>query len=375
MHLLSLKYSEHLGESQEWSISGLSLTSKNLIVGKNASGKSRTLNIIYGLARSIAGLQGATKSGKYEVIFSDNMKEYKYTVDSKNEEVVYEQLIIDNKVFLDRKAGGKGEIIAEKINPDSPIEFHTPPSSYAVFSRRDEIQHSYLEPLFKWASSVRHYPFSTYLGKDLFAIIVPNGPKADDRDHQAVIGLFREAKKQFGDSFIEALINDLSIVDYHIENIDVASPVSVQIYGLPGEPIGLYVKEKNLPGITDQHSMSVGMFRVLSLLIHINYSQFMKSASTIIVDDIGEGLDFDRSCKLIGLLRSKADDETLQLILSTNDKFVMNNVPLEEWSVLVRKGNHVEVKNYSNSKEKFDDFKFTGLNNFSFLELDVINDN
>lgn len=58
--------------------------------------------------------------------------------------------------------------------------------------------------------------------------------------------------------------------------------------------------------------------------------------------------------------------------MSTNDRFVMNSVPLEEWSVLRREGGKVTVHNYSNSRETFDDFKFTGLSNFSFLELDFL---
>ena len=47
----------------------------------------------------------------------------------------------------------------------------------------------------------------------------------------------------------------------------------------------------------------------------------------------------------------------------------MNNVPLEEWSVLQRKANHVIVKNYANSKEIFEDFKFTGLSNLSLIHI------
>jgi hypothetical protein len=118
--------------------------------------------------------------------------------------------------------------------------------------------------------------------------------------------------------------------------------------------------------------MSQGMFRAFSILIQVNYSQMSKKATCILIDDIGEGLDFERSCLLIDVLRKKADEPKIQLIMSTNDRFVMNNVPLEEWSVLLRHGGRVQVRNYNNSKDVFDEFKFTGLSNFSFLELDFI---
>ena len=39
-----------------------------------------------------------------------------------------------------------------------------------------------------------------------------------------------------------------------------------------------------------------------------------------------------------------------------------------------RTGGKVEVRNYSNSRDQFDSFKFTGLNNFDFLRYDYINE-
>ena len=115
------------------------------------------------------------------------------------------------------------------------------------------------------------------------------------------------------------------------------------------------------------------MFRVLSLVTLTNYLTMARKASCLIIDDIGEGLDFDRSCLLIDLLREKAQEFSLQLIAATNDKFVMNRVPLDEWSVLRRRGSHLVVLDQENSKDLFEEFRFTGLSNFSFLEMDFAN--
>ncbi len=374
MLIKSLEYYEHESTPQEWSINDFTLGNKNLIVGKNASGKSRSISIIWSLARNIAGLDGVKLSGNYNAVFIENSNEYNYSLHCKNGEVVSEKLSINGKSVLDRGEGGIGSIFAEKINNGDYIPFQSPTSTFAVFSRRDEIQHSFLEPLFNWASSVRFYPFSSYLGKEQIVILLPNALQVDERDPFAVVGLFRKAKKDFGEKFINAIKSDLASMGYEIDNIDVAAPISVQFSGMPGEAVGLFVKESNLPGITDQFSMSTGMFRALALIIHTNYFQLMKTASTVLIDDIGEGLDYERVCLLLDLLRKKADESDLQIIMSTNDSFVMNNVPLDEWSIIVREGNHINVKNYFNSKDKFEEFKFTGLSNFSFFELDVINE-
>ena len=51
----------------------------------------------------------------------------------------------------------------------------------------------------------------------------------------------------------------------------------------------------------------------------------------------------------------------------------MNEVPLIEWSVLRRQGNHVTVRNNENSKKEFEYFRFVGMSNFTFFEMDFVN--
>jgi hypothetical protein len=87
-----------------------------------------------------------------------------------------------------------------------------------------------------------------------------------------------------------------------------------------------------------------------------------------LIDDIGEGLDFERSSAMIELLIKKAETGLVQLIMTTNDSFVMNGVPLDYWSVIERKPGLAKLHNIHNSKPIFNDFKFIGLNNFDFFE-------
>jgi hypothetical protein len=58
--------------------------------------------------------------------------------------------------------------------------------------------------------------------------------------------------------------------------------------------------------------------------------------------------------------------------MTTNDRFVMNQVPLEYWSVLVRKAGVVKLFNRLNSEKKFEDFKYLGLSNFDFFSSDFL---
>lgn len=376
MQLKNFKYSELENTPQAWFLDGLQLGKKNLLVGRNAAGKSRTLNVIGSFARGLVG-HGKFTTGTYSATFLNGEESYVYqlTVDEANA-VESESLYIDGKPFLQRGPGGVGRIWAAKIGGGSHIEFQSPTSELAASARRDSIQHAYLEPLFEWADLLRTYFFGTNLGKDQLALFVPGGPAVDDRNQAAVVGIFRDAKREFGESFTSALTADLGQVGYPADFVELGPIYSVRLdSSAPPGLVSLNVKESDLPGITDQISMSQGMFRVLSLLIYVNHLILKRRATCLLVDDIGEGLDFDRSCRLISLLRKKAETSNLQLILSTNDRFVMNEVPLDEWSFLQRAGNRVQVRNIHNSRAVFEEFKSTGLSNFSFLEFDVIGQN
>ena len=55
MFLKSIKYTQFGGMPRLWKLEGCTLGNVNLIVGKNATGKSRILNIINGLANLLSG--------------------------------------------------------------------------------------------------------------------------------------------------------------------------------------------------------------------------------------------------------------------------------------------------------------------------------
>ena len=87
----------------------------------------------------------------------------------------------------------------------------------------------------------------------------------------------------------------------------------------------------------------------------------------MLVDDLGEGLDFSRSSKLASLVFKKVQNTDIQLIVTTNDRFLMNSVDLKCWNIFERRGKHVTSFNYKNSKKAFDEFLLLGMNSFDFF--------
>jgi hypothetical protein len=371
VRLKSVTYSERVGHPKEWTMDGLTLYPINLVVGKNATGKSRTLNLISTLAKMlVAEPKYRPLFAGYDVYFDSDGKDIRYVLLIENGRVMREELFFAGEPLLIRRPGGEGEILA--VEEHRKIRFKPPENELAVVARRDSLQHPFLEPLHEWAIGVRHYTFGTQLGKDHVALSVKGESEADDRNSDQVVAIFRRAAREFGTKFVQAVQHDMNELNYDLQAIDVVAPENVVLLrgGVPTEVLAVGVRERGVNGIIDQREMSQGMFRALSILIQVNYSQLAHRANCILIDDIGEGLDFDRSARLIELLRNKAKASSFQLIMSTNDQFVMNHVPLEEWSVLERKGSHLRVRNHENAKEAFEYFRFVGMSNFSFFEMD-----
>ena len=192
MRLKSLEYSEHEGAPEEWTLRGFTPGNANLLVGKNASGKSSILNVIYSATQTIAGGR-LPRNWNFSLIFDNGVQETKYEQKIRNNKVVVELFMVGNETKLNRGEEGKGEIYAEKEG--KLIEFQTPENQLAVVTRRDTLQHPFFEPLHQWAASLYYYEFGSSLGKDRFAAFFPDDLSVNPKDPSQVVGVFRRGKK------------------------------------------------------------------------------------------------------------------------------------------------------------------------------------
>ncbi len=372
MKLKTISYSQFAGTAEEWRLSKVSFKNTNLIVGRNASGKTRTLNIVKGLAQLLSmGRQLRYKSGDYNAVYEDNGKEIKYKLKYENGKVIEERIDINDEIMLTRGQDGSGKIRAMEIASD--IRFQVPMNEVAACAKRDAIQHPFLNPLYEWGRSLVHFPFGTALGKDKFVTLQEKEDvkNVEDqvllRDTQNVIMVFRKGKQQFGNEFVDAIKRDMKALDFNIVRMGIGAPTSLVFTGLATSAVGLFVEESGLKAIIDQGNMSQGMFRALSVIIQVNYILRAKTSQCILIDDIGEGLDYERSSNLVKLLIKKTESKKVQLLMATNDRFIMNIVPLEYWSIVNRRESVCEILNRENSPKAFEDFELTGLGNFDFF--------
>ncbi len=257
------------------------------------------------------------------------------------------------------------------------MDFQTPIEEVAALKRRDSIQHPFFDDIYTWANSLRYYQFGTDLGKKSFILKkseqIRKNININFKNTEKVIGIFELGKEELGESFINAIKSDMFSIGYGISEIGTKIPSLLlsdegdEVSLLDLEPYCIYVQESDLKNQTEQTLISQGMFRALSLIIQVNYLLLAKKSSFILIDDIGEGLDFERLCAIIKLLIEKSESGLFQIVMTTNDRFIMNGVPLKYWSVIERKPGLAKLHNIHNSKQIFEDFQFTGLNNFDFF--------
>jgi AAA15 family ATPase/GTPase len=376
MRLQRLDYIQFKGTPNEWGFENCTLGDINLVVGKNATGKTRTLNVIRSLAELISeGTPIKYSEGVYNAEFIHRKEKTYYQLEHHNYKITKENLVIGNTKMLSRNSRGVGWIYAAKLKQD--IEFKIQTNLVAAINKYDSIQHPFLDKLFKWGKGLRRYDFGTTLGRDMLLMKGVSAKKEDIhenvllRDTQKVISILLDGMKKFPSSLISAIIEDMKTIGFDLVDIGVDSVPNASIITdgvvISSPPIGIFIKEADRGERTFQIEISQGMFRALSVLIQINYSLLATESSCILIDDIGEGLDYSRSSLLVRLLIDKAKNSKVQLIMATNDRFIMNNVPLEYWIIIERQGGRCIHHNYRNSKGIFDKFEKTGLNNFDLF--------
>lgn len=363
-----------------WTIEKCNLNKINLITGKNASGKTRLLKAIYTLSEILFDNDGSLKSGfmyHWKLQLTNEKKNFTYVVKFQENKVQKEELYIDNSIYFTRNNEGQGEIIYESLK-NQKIEFQIEDDKLVLKSKRDKKQHPSLEDIFLWVKGVYLYKFGSTLGRD--SLMSPRLLDLDDKllneiskDDDAVVLKYEDGYKKGGDVFKNNIIHDINSIGYKLKDIGTTKENEFkELLNDSSLPIPslLYIKENGVSDKIFQHEISQGMFRVLSLIIQIRYLEYSQSSSPcILIDDIGEGLDYERSTNLIKYVSEKAQtfEDQMQLIMTTNDRFVMNIIDLKYWIVIDKEENKINFYNQDNSEKLFSKFKKVGLNNFDFF--------
>lgn len=345
MQLLSFSF-----KGQGWELSKLApLGIVNLLVGRNATGKTRTIKALQNVVTFMQMKKMLMGSNDFstELEFIEPLKgnlSIKYAFQVRDGIIEKESLIVNGEVFINR-TNSSTFYRGNAINP--------PVDKLVVQIRRDKELYPEIERLMSWVEGV-----VCLLCSDINSISVATSP-----DLFGTPVLFSQMIDAFSQAEKKEILRQAKVLGYELTSM---TPVSINGINI------VMVKEKPVKSIYGDFQMSSGMLRVIYLLCFLHYIKKNDKLSMLLVDDLGESLDYGRSVRLGKMVFDACETDGLQLIASSNDAFLMDVVDITHWQVLRRTASKVTTLNASNHKDLFDGFRLTGLSNFDLFSSDFI---
>lgn len=346
MRLIEFEYTDNI-----WTLQPIRFNQSNLLVGANSTGKSRTIEAIKSCADFISQSGAShhffniTDTINCKMKFKDGDTHIVYSFISEEKKIIEERLFLisDNKEeFIVLRDSISSSLNGQKVTP--------PVDKLLINVRRDEEQYPIFEKIIHWAENTYYIPFSLLKDRTMFEI-------ADNKNNLSdyLLSFTQEQK--------ERVIQKVKTLNYHITNVNVRKFGEFKLPFITEEKV-----ETKLPIL----SLSTGMVCVIYILVILEYLSAHNMPSCILIDDFCEGLDYERSKQLGKLIFDYSYEQGTDLIVSSNDSFLMDVVPTDKWIILTREGSVVGNLSQQTHPDLFEDFSFTGLNNFTLFSSNYI---
>jgi predicted ATPase len=341
-----------------WELSNLQISNLNLIVAKNATGKSRTLQTLDLLIKMITQTKNLNWGSKWAVDFVNHQNQkisFEFATKYQEEGIVTaEKISIDGEQVLLRHYK-QGNVVLKNFVTQKNDTIYPPSNKLTLHVNRDVRKYPYLEEISNWATQCYGFKFGN---------ISPYF-KINEQEYDLLTAvedipdLFKALKKES----IAKIIADFNSLGYDVSEISLQDKIAYAI---------LYVKERQLEKPLPHYKLSQGMFRTLAMLVYVEYLLSRKKPAMIIIDDFCEGLDYDRAKKLGALIFEKCENTAIQLVATSNDSFLMDTIDIKYWNILQRNGKVITCLNQQNSPSLFRKFRLTGLSNFDLFSSDFL---
>lgn len=334
-----------------WELTELSpLKPVNLLVARNATGKTRTIRALQNVTSFMQmkdasmGIRSFEANLKFEDAKNPDWKmDYSFKL---NNGVVEKEVLVVNGVTLIKRTKATAKYETTKINP--------PSEKLVVQIRRDKDLYPEIEQLMLWVEGVTSVSCSDI---NPFTII-GTGKYINPYNFSDLVDALSPAE-------MKKVLTTAKGLGYNIASIKtIEATKGIRLVQL---------KERSISNEMVDMQLSSGMLRTLYLLCFVSVIKHNKKLSMLLIDDMGEGLDYRRSIDLGKIIFEDCAQNGLQLVASSNDAFLMDVVDIANWQVLRRKGSKVSTINQTLNPGLFRKFRMTGLSNFDLFSSDFIN--
>lgn len=344
---------EYHNKALEWKLEPVDFSDLTLLVGVSGVGKTQILKALLDLKKITNG--SSLNSLAWDIIFltGDN-REYRWQGEFENRgihefydllgkddedqiknkpKIVYEKLFLNRKLIVDRD---ESEIILnESRTPKlSPFE-----SVIKILNQEEEITPVYdsfnkiiqshdLSASFNAIFSTefdklakKHQSLKTIQESDLttelkLALVYKHVPE-----------VFNQIKRRFIDVFPQ--VEDIKLESIKQEGL----PVFLVEYPF------LQLKEKGIDHWIHQTRISSGMIKSL---LHISELYVCADGTVILIDEFENSLGIN--CIDILTEDLLSENRNLQFIITSHHPYIINNIGMEHWKIVTRKGGVVTVK-------------------------------
>lgn len=332
----------------------LALRNINLIVGRNAIGKTRVINALHTIGQVILGRMDLKEAMNFTLVYeSVEGSKLSYYCQYKNA-VLSESMQLNEQNLLARNESST--LIYNDLT-HAEEEIYPPSDKMVLSAMRDRKKYPWMERVQNFAQSsygLRFGNISPQMGATEAGII---------HAHEKVAHMYKHLSEE-GQAKV---IQEMQELQFALEDIQ---------YNEHTDSLVIVDKRFNRSISIPMIKLSQGMHRSLSALVMLQYLIEQKKLDFLLVDDLGEGLDYQRASLLGKKLIKTCTDHHIQLICTSNDYFLMDVFALEELTVLADYTEHgLKIINHSRYPELYARFMTCGLSNFDFFSSDYIRRN
>ena len=343
--------------SDPWHFTQTNYGKINLLVGASGSGKTRFLNTLFNFATTVVNAK-PFRTGNWIIKVLAGDVEYSWEYEGLSEDSLKREI---SKELLKRKTS---ENVEETLVERTADYFNFCGTSLPKL-QRDILsvtllkEEAVIEPLFKIFAHIQRREFHTAGLQDAIAVQnVPshifehfkNNPNLEDlwsQDHAVSAKMF--LFKNFFPNIYEQAIRLFREVFPSVEDADVRFAQNMNIPLRPEGSLPIFtVKEKGIKKWLPLSELSSGMQKVLLIISDV---LSLPRGSIYIIDEYENSLGVNAIDFLPQFLIDYGAEN--QFFVTTHHPYLINSMPIKNWSVFNRKGSIVTVKRGSELEERF----------------------
>ncbi len=341
--------------TENFNFDSLNLKNNNLIVGRNAIGKTRVINALHHIGQIILGKVDLQTHLSFTLEF--NTKEGMALL----YQLHWNESRLEEKLWL-----GKQQLI-ERTQSNAFIYNHLTQNKEEIFPPETKIILQSTRDLKKYPWIEKIQLFIQNSQGIRFGNITPQTGAVEAgiiHTHAKIAWMYQKLKPPMQ----EKVLMQMQKLQFAVNAISYNEWTDT-----------LMIEDKNQDQKRVQiplFKLSQGMHRSLSTLILLAYLTQENKIQLLIVDDLGEGLDYMRATQLGKILIDTCNSHHVQFICTSNDYFLMDVFDLENLTVLADYTEQgLKIVNQTHYPELYERFTTCGLSNFDFFSSDFIRRN